>query len=371
MIRVGITGSDGFMGQNLLRFLQSKKDQIQVIDFKVEWFDQFDKMCEFVGQCDTIVHLAGVNRHDDEKYLFDRNIHLANILCEAAEKVNCYPDIVFSSSTQESLNNNYGNAKREARLLLANWCQRNGTNFTGLIIPNVYGPFGKPFYNSFIATFCHLLADGKHPQIQIDRSVGLIYVFEVINEIYNFIVTPKSNPEYNLEITAEHKVSEVLEKLNTFVELYVKEARIPELNSYFDITLFNTFRTYLLPDFYPFNLVKKVDDRGFLTEIIKENTGGQVFYSLTKPGIIRGNHYHTNKIERFCVLRGEALIKLRRICDSEIIEYKVSGENPVIVDMPIYYTHNIQNTGSTDLLTLFWSNEIYDPENPDTIFEEV
>ncbi|MBK6681717.1 MAG: NAD-dependent epimerase/dehydratase family protein [Ignavibacteriales bacterium] len=214
-------------------------------------------MCEFVGQCDTIVHLAGVNRHEDEKYLFDRNIHLAKILCEAAEKVNCYPDIVFSSSTQESLNNNYGNAKREARLLLTDWCQRKGTNFTGLIIPNVYGPFGKPFYNSFIATFCHLLAEGKQPQIQVDRSVGLIYVFEVISKIYNFIVAPKSNPEHNLEVTAEHKVSEVLEKLNSFVELYVKEARIPELNSYFDLTLFNTFRTYLLPDFYPFNLVKR------------------------------------------------------------------------------------------------------------------
>lgn len=371
MIRVGITGSDGFMGQNLLRFLQSKKDEIQVIDFAVEWFDQFDDMCAFVEQCDVIVHLAGVNRHEDEKYLYDRNIYLAKILCDAADKVNRFPDIVFSSSTQEHLNNNYGNAKKEARLLLADWCHKKGSNFTGLIIPNVYGPFGRPFYNSFIATFCHLLANGKQPEIQIDRSVGLIYVFEVIEEIYRFIAEPKNNSELELGITAEYKVSEVLEKLNSFSEMYVKEARIPDLKSRFDISLFNTFRTYLMPDFYPFRLVKKVDNRGFLTEIIKENTGGQVFYSLTKPGIVRGNHYHTNKIERFCVLQGEALIKLRRLCDSEIIEYKVSGENPVIVDMPIYYTHNIQNTGSSDLLTLFWSNEIFDPENPDTFFEEV
>jgi UDP-2-acetamido-2,6-beta-L-arabino-hexul-4-ose reductase len=371
MINVGITGSDGFMGTNLLRFLRSKKDQIQVINFQVEWFDDFEMLCKFVQKCDTIVHLAGVNRHEDEKYLYDRNVHLAKLLCEAAEVVNTKPDIIFSSSTQEHLNNNYGNAKKEARLFLANWCRSRGTKFAGLVIPNVYGPFGKPFYNSFVSTFCYLLADGKQPEIQIDRSVGLIYVFEVISAIYELIISPKTAPEIDLKVTAEYKVSEILQKLNLFVDSYVKEAKIPELKSYFDITLFNTFRSYLMPHFYPFKLGKKVDDRGFLTEIIKENTGGQVFYSLTKPGIVRGNHYHTDKIERFCVLQGEALIKLRRICDEEIIEYKVSGETPVIVDMPVYYTHNIQNIGSTDLLTLFWSNEIFDPEKPDTIFEEV
>jgi len=369
--RVGVTGSDGFMGKNLLRFFRSQGSPFKIVDFQVEWFDQPEKMKEFVSDCDVIVHLAGVNRHEDEKYIFNRNVELTEILISAVDSVNATPYFIFSSSTQEYLNNNYGTAKKEARLKLSSWASGNRVPFTGLIIPNVYGPFGQPFYNSFIATFCHLLAKRGEPEIQVDRSVGLIYVFEIAKKIYQLINSPEDNPELLLPITGEAAVSEVLNKLKHFSELYQKEARIPELNNYFDVTLFNTFRSYLVPGFYPFSLMKRTDDRGFLTEIIKENTGGQVFYSSTKPGITRGNHYHTNKIERFCVLQGEGLIRMRRIEENEIFEFRVSGDAPVIIDMPVWYTHNITNVGSSEMLTLFWSNEIFDPENPDTYFEAV
>lgn len=371
MKRVGVTGSDGFMGQNLIRYFRSLKADLELIDFDVTWFDDSGKLRDFISQCEVVVHLAGVNRHDDESYIYNRNVELADLLISAADSAGVTPYFIFSSSTQEFLNNNYGNAKKEARLKLASWAEANSVPFTGLIIPNVYGPFGRPFYNSFIATFCHLLSNGGKPEIQVDRSVGLIYVFEIAAKIYELIESPVKDPELLLPVTAEATVSEVLAKLNTFASEYLSEAKIPALQNYFDVTLFNTFRSYLVPDFYPFSLVKRVDDRGFLTEILKENTGGQVFYSSTKPGITRGNHYHTNKIERFCVVSGEGFIRMRKVGETEVHEFKVTGEIPAIIDMPVWYTHNITNTGSSDMLTLFWSNEIFNPENPDTFFEEV
>jgi UDP-2-acetamido-2,6-beta-L-arabino-hexul-4-ose reductase len=146
---------------------------------------------------------------------------------------------------------------------------------------------------------------------------------------------------------------------------------IPELNSYFDICLFNTFRTYIKNDHYPVDLFLHKDDRGHLSEVIKTNVGGQAFFSVTKPGITRGNHFHRRKIERFCVVEGEALIKLRKIGTDDVIEYRVSGEKPATIDMPIFYTHNITNVGDRDMYTLFWSNEFFNPEDSDTFYEEV
>ena len=167
------------------------------------------------------------------------------------------------------------------------------------------------------------------------------------------------------------KVTEVLAKLNNFHRSYAKKGVFPDLSNYFDLCIFNTYRSYLEPEFYPFDLELHSDDRGSFAETVRANSKGQTSFSTTKPGITRGNHFHIRKVERFCVLKGKAIIQLRKICTDKIIEYKLSGQQPAFVDMPVWYTHNIKNIGNEDLYTLFWINGFYDPDNPDTFYEKV
>jgi UDP-2-acetamido-2,6-beta-L-arabino-hexul-4-ose reductase len=370
MIKVGITGQPGFMGTHLANYL-NLKEEIEIIPFEDEYFDTEGKLKEFAAQCDVIVHLAAMNRHNDPKVIYETNIRLVKQVIEVLEELNHTPHIILSSSTQEERDNPYGRSKKAGRKLFEEWAKRNDAHFSGLIIPNVFGPFGVPFYNSFISTFSHQLANDLEPKIEIDAKIKLIYINDLVEFFYKVISEkPKENPIY-VDHIAERKVTEVLKKLHDFKTTYVGNNIIPELDSYFDICLFNTFRTYIKNEHYPVDLFLHKDDRGHLSEVIKTKVGGQAFFSVTKPGITRGNHFHRRKIERFCVVEGEALIKLRKIGTAEVIEYRVSGEKPATIDMPIFYTHNITNVGDRDMYTLFWSNELFNPEDSDTFYEEV
>ncbi|HBX53520.1 MAG: epimerase [Bacteroidetes bacterium RIFOXYA12_FULL_35_11] len=371
MKKIGITGQSGFIGYHLYQYLRLQKKQVQLIDFKDQYFEDEGQLSRFVGSCDVIVHLAGMNRHGDPQVIYDTNIRLAHQLTNAADRVGAKPHILFSSSTQEERDNPYGKSKREARLWLANWAAQKGVKFTGFVIPNVFGPFGNPFYNSVIATFSHQIASGQNPKIDIDAEMKLIYVNNLVEIIYQNCISEDSKSEVFVNHMASYKVTEVLSKLVDFKETYMDKGVIPELPEYFDVCLFNTFRCYMNPAHYPFYLKNNQDNRGSLFEAIKTNTKGQMFFSTTHPGIIRGNHFHRRKIERFCVVKGEAVIRLRRVGTSEIIEYPVSGDKPSFIDMPVYHTHNITNTGNSELLTIFWANEFFNTNDPDTYFEEV
>jgi len=370
-IKIGITGQAGFVGTHLYNLLKTKSD-VTAIPFEDAYFENQALLVEFVKQCDVIVHLAAVNRCNSQEELYETNIRLVNLLIDAMQTAKVSPHVIFSSSTQEERDNLYGKSKREGREKLSAWAENNRVLFTGLVIPNVYGPFGKPFYNSVVATFCHQLTRGEQPEINVDGSLKLIYVGELAEQIYQAAVSEKSNKELWLPHTAEKKVSQLLTLLETYKTQYLEHGIIPSLLSVFEINLFNTFRCYIdTKSHFPVLLKKNEDERGVFVETIKLYSGGQVSFSTTKPGVTRGNHYHTRKIERFVVLQGEARIQLRKIGTSEVLNYTLSGENPGYVDMPIWYTHNITNIGKTELITQFWINEIFNPDDTDTYFEKV
>lgn len=373
MIKVGITGQAGFVGTHLYNTLGLTPDKYERIFFEDSYFQNVDLLRAFVKQCDVIVHLAAMNRHPDPQVIYDTNIKLVKQLIEAMEEEGVTPHILFSSSTQEERDNEYGKSKREGRELLEQWAIRNNANFTGMVVPNVYGPFGMPNYNSFVATFCHKLTHGETPQVLQDSVVNLIYVGSLVAHIIHKIETKTVAIERDLvPFDFEKKVTDILSLFENFKSLYFDQGFIPELKDKNEINLFNTFRCYIdNAKRFPVKLVQHADPRGVFVETIKLGVGGQVSFSTTVPGITRGNHYHIRKIERFTVIKGKALIQLRKIGTTEVLNFYLDGSEPSYVDMPIWYTHNIKNIGNEELYTQFWINEWYDPTDGDTYFETV
>ena len=372
MKKIGITGQNGFVGQHLYNTLGLTPEEFERIDFKKDYFEDEGQLDSFVSQCDVIVHLAAMNRHESEQYIYDTNVRLATQLAASLKRTNSKAHVLISSSTQEERDNLYGKSKKEGRQILVDWASENGAKITGLIIPNVFGAFGKPFYNSFIATFCYQLTHGEFPTIAADGEVKLIYVQELVNAILKEIRSEASHPELFLEPTATKKVSEVLSLLSEYKSKYFEGGEIPTIKDTFEHNLFNTYRSYIEhTTHYPIKFTQHTDPRGAFVEIIRLGIGGQCSFSTTVPGITRGNHYHTRKIERFAVIKGKALIRLRKIAAEEVLDFYLDGNEPAYVDMPIWYTHNIKNIGEEELYTIFWINEAFNPENADTYFENV
>lgn len=373
MKKIGVTGQAGFLGSHIVNNLELTPDQFQVIPFERSFFEDEEKLDNFVSSCDVIYHLAAMNRHEDEQFIHDTNIQLVNRIISSLERTNSTPHILFSSSSQESKGNLYGKSKLKGRELLEYWAIEHKAKFTAFIIPNVYGPFGKPFYNSFVATFCYLLNNNGAPEVLNDSEVDLIYVQNLVVAM----LTPLKNQIEIIEnITVPkdgtYKVTEVLSLLQRFKKDYVDNSIMVSLGDAFELNMFNTFRSYINhKEHFPVSYTQHKDDRGAFVEIIRLEQQGQVSFSTTVPGITRGNHYHTRKIERFSVIKGKALIELRKVGTEEILSFELDGEAPSYVDMPIWYTHNIKNIGDEELYTMFWINEFYNPEDADTYFETV
>ena len=374
LVRVGITGQEGFMGSHLFNFLGTKLEEIKRISFKRNYFEDEVELQSFVKSCDVIVHIAAMNRHEDEQVLYNTNLGLVHKLVNACEVTKSSPKIIFSSSTQEDIDNLYGKSKRDGRKYFEDWATNNNGQITSLIIPNVFGPFGRPFYNSFISTFSHQIIQGEKPKIINDSRVNLIYINELSDAFYNEIIKQDSEKikSYIVPETSSRKVSEILGLLNYFKIEYLENGQVPKVDlNTFELDLFNTFRSFIPKDYFPRKFTKHNDERGAFVEIMRAGSAGQSSYSTTVPGITRGNHYHTRKVERFAVISGKASIQLRKVDSEEVIEYILDGEEPAYVDMPIWYTHNITNIGNTDLITLFWINEPYNPQEADTYFVSV
>lgn len=377
MIKVGITGQPGFVGTHLFNTLGLYPDEFERVPFEDAFFQSDAELRQFVKKCDVIVHLAAMNRHPDPQVIYEINLKLVNQLIDAMDVEQVRPHVLFSSSTQEERDNEYGKSKREGRTLLEKWAQRNDASFTGMVVPNVYGPFGRPNYNSFIATFCYKLTHGETPQVLQDSDVRLIYVGSLCNHILDKIravritglpVIERDKVPYDFD----KKVTEILSLFEMFKDIYSDKGYIPELKDRNEVNLFNTFRCYMdTASLFPVKLVQHTDSRGVFVETIKLGVGGQVSFSTTVPGITRGNHYHIRKIERFTVIKGKARIQLRKIGTDEVLDYYLDGNEPSYVDMPIWYTHNITNIGTEELYTQFWINEWYNPEDGDTFFEQV
>ncbi len=375
MLKIGITGQSGFIGAHLYSTIGLFPQKYTRIPFEDRYFDDNSQLRGFVASCDVIVHLAAINRHINPDVIYNTNISLVNKLIEACEFSHSNPHILFSSSTQEERDNLYGRSKREGRELFENWARRSGSRFTGLVIPNVFGPFGYPYYNSVVATFCYQLTHNEMPQIEIDGDLKIIYIADLVSSILYKI---DGNSDFNkierfeIPYTSTIKVAKLLEKLNRFKNQYFDDGVIPNLSDTLDRNLYNTLLTYIDHNsFFPFILKKNTDERGFFVEAIKLNSGGQVSFSMTKPGITRGNHFHTRKAERFIVIKGKAAIEFRRIGTKDKFTFVLDGEKPSLVDMPVWFTHNITNVGSDDLYTIFWISEQFDSLDSDTFFEQV
>jgi UDP-2-acetamido-2,6-beta-L-arabino-hexul-4-ose reductase len=368
-MKIGITGQVGFIGTHLKNFLTLQKE-VEVIPFADDYFDGDIRLQDFVKRCDVIVHLAAINRHPSPQYIYEKNVELVQKLIDACENTSSKPHILFSSSIQEEKENEFGNSKKVGRELLEKWAALNNTITTGMVIPNVFGPFGKPYYNSVVATFCHQLTHGEEPTIQVDGVLPLIYINDLVSDIFNLIQTRTAGKAL-IQHRYEVKVSEILESLKEFKRDYFDKGVFPNLDSPLKLALFNTYRCYVPHEHYPFPFKLNTDNRGTFVEIARTGSSGQFSYSTTKPNITRGNHFHTRKAERFAVIKGKAKISLRKIDTNEVIEYIINGENPAFVDMPIWHTHNITNIGEEELITLFWINEPYNETDPDTFFVNV
>jgi UDP-2-acetamido-2,6-beta-L-arabino-hexul-4-ose reductase len=372
MKKIGITGQNGFVGYHLYQTINLFKDEFTLVNFDRSFFEDGASLDEFVSQCDVIVHLAALNRHNDPEVVYKTNTGLVKQLIASLERTASKAHVLISSSTQEERDNLYGKSKKEGRLLLSDWANRNGGRLSGLIIPNVYGPFGHPYFNSVIATFCHQLAKGETPKIDVDGNLKLIYVGELVTEIIRLICNNDNSHEQIIPFTAEAKVSEILALLQYFRTSYQDNGEIPVLQNDFEHKLFNTYRSYMdVENFFPRKFVQHADNRGVFVEIARLGISGQMSFSTTLPGITRGNHFHTRKIERFSVVKGKALIQLRRIGTNTVHNFYLDGDESAYVDMPIWYTHNITNIGEEILYTIFWINEAFDTNNPDTYFEIV
>ena len=372
MIRkVGITGSNGFIGWHLCNILSLDIGKFEIIKFPRSCFDRNTEIDSYVNKCNIIIHLAGINRHGDQNYIYEKNIELANNLINSLTRTRFKGHLIYSSSIHENKESAFGRSKKNSRELLEEFSIKNNILFSGLLIPNVFGAFGVPFYNSVISTFCYQLLAEQKTNIENNIDLNLIYIDDLIKKIIEIIVNQKIGI-INIEHTNTYKVSELLNLLTQFKFEYIENGIMPMLHTRFHINLFNTFRSYInIENSYPILYKNNTDTRGNFVEIVKLNSGGQISFSTTNMGITRGNHFHTRKIERFSVIKGNALIKLRKKSESKIFEFYLTGDQPSYIDIPIWYTHNITNIGKDNLYTIFWINEFFDTLDSDTYYELV
>lgn len=366
MRTVAITGAGGFLAWHLRCRLHALGWRAPLLLNREIWSDA-ERRRDLLRQAGAVVHLAGVNRANPDE-VEQGNIRLAKELVGALDASGVKPQVVYASTTHIERETAYGLGKRRAGEILGEWAGRNHATFTNLVIPHVFGEQCRPFYNSAAATFCYQIANGQEPIVENNSELELLHAQDVCAAIMRAI-EGRTNESIRLAgypIT----VVELLDKIHALDKSYRNDI-VPDLRDRFTLQLFNTYRGYLFPKHYPVRLKLHTDSRGSLFEAVKGDNGGQAFLSSTKPDITRGDHYHINKLERFLVVEGEAIIRVRKLFNDEIHEFTVSGAAPVYIDMPTLHTHNITNTGSGTLLTMFWSHEIFDPANPDTVREPV
>ena len=369
-MKILVSGYNGFVGQHFLRHLKKNNITAEVSLLNKADFLSSKNLLKKIDKNDYIFHFAGVNRDINEELVYEKNIIINEILHDSLNEIGFKGVLFFPSSIQENLTTAYGKSKKISRDLFQKQSNKLNYKFFSTITTNLFGPFGKPNYNSFIATFCSQLLDKKKPVIQEDREISLLYIDDFISQIIKLLF--KKEPDTEGFLTTKIKVSQVLEKLNLFHDQYYLNHQFPNIFSDFDLNLFNTYRSFINHKyFFPIFYRSFSDNRGNFLELIRSNSSGQGSFSTTKVGITRGNHYHTRKIERFSVVKGAAKITIRDIISSEKIEFILYSSSPAFVDIPVWYTHKIENIGKEELVTFFWINEHYDENNADTFIENV
>ncbi|MET4583953.1 UDP-2-acetamido-2,6-beta-L-arabino-hexul-4-ose reductase [Conyzicola nivalis] len=364
MTRIAITGSNGFLGWHLRSALVEQGADVSRVDMGAAF--NLTAATAAVDGADRVIHVAGINRGSDDE-VADGNVLFATQLAEAIRSAASAPrSIAFANSTQATNGSIYGESKSRASQVLADAAAAVGAKFDDVLLPNLFGEHGRPFYNAVTSTFSHLIANGETPSVENDKTLTLLHVQNAADLLSG--VTPIAD-QAGLEM--DIAVSELLQKLVAISAVYSR-GEIPDVANNFDRDLFNTYRSFTFPTQAPVKLTRHADSRGSFFEIIRTHGGtGQSSFSTTEPGISRGDHFHRRKVERFTVLSGTATIALRRMFTDDVIEFEVTGDAPAAVDMPTMWSHNITNTGPETLYTSFWTNDIFNPAFPDTIAEAV
>lgn len=369
-MKVLVTGAKGFIGKNLVSTLD-REDKYEIICIDRE--NSKEELEKGVLNSDFIVHLAGINRPKNEEEFFEGNTGLTEEIIEILKKNNKNTSILITSSIQADLDNAYGQSKKGAEEALIKYMADTKGNVFIFRLPNVFGKWCRPNYNSAIATFCHNIARGEEVWISNPtKEMTLVYIDDVVRNIKDVIDNEKTYiPGYqNVDIEHKATLGEIVDLINFFKESR-KSLMIPNMENELTKKLYSTYLSYLPEKDFSYPLKMNVDNRGSFTEFIKSKDRGQVSVNISKPGITKGNHWHDTKNEKFLVVSGEGVIRFRKVDSEEIIEYKVSGEKLEVVDIPVGYTHSIINTGERDMVTIMWVNEIFNPEKPDTIYLEV
>ena len=369
-MKIVITGSNGFVGKNLKEDLKATTDN-EILEVNRQ--TSSEDLKKYLLEADSVLHLAGINRPQREEEFKEGNVDFLSEVLEILKENPKKPDVILSSSIQATNDNPYGNSKRQGEGVLEQFSKENGNKVLIYRLPNLFGKWCKPNYNSVIATFCYKIARDEEIQVNDENVVlHLNYIDDVIKEFKNAIDGRPNieNGELKVPNVYEVKLGTIAKLLYEFKETANKKS-LPNTENSFEKCLYSTYLSYLPEDKFSYPLKMNVDNRGSFTEIFKTMDRGQVSVNISKPGIVKGNHWHHTKNEKFLVVSGTGVIRFRKIGEDEVIEYHVSGEKLEVVDIPVGYTHNIENLGDTDMVTIMWVNEIFDPNNPDTYFLEV
>lgn len=392
-MKILVTGAKGFIGKNLIAELKNRGyDDI----FEYDRDSSKEELLAYTRECDFVYHLAGINRPQDPKEFLEGNFGFTGELLDALSEAGNNAPVLVTSSIQAELSNPYGESKKKCEELLFS----RGSCVYVYRLPNVFGKWCRPNYNSGVATFCHNIAHDLPIQVN-DPSVTmrLVYIDDVVAEFVGALegrATPLSegkvygskaegrqdvisvteiaalcpeNAEAYKGVPVVHEISlgKIAELIYSFKESRAKLS-IPDMSDAFTSKLYSTYLSYLPEDKFSYELKMNSDDRGSFTEFIRNTDRGQVSVNISKPGITKGQHWHHSKNEKFLVVKGKGLIRFRKIDSEEIIEYPVSGDKLMVVDIPTGYTHSIVNVGDEDMVTVMWANEPFNPEKPDTYF---
>ncbi len=371
MKKVLVTGAEGFVGKNLCLSLK-RIENVEVMKFDLG--NTALELDEFLREADFVFHLAGVNRPKDESEFTMGNTVFTEDILEKLTTLNRRTPVLLSSSTQAALDNPYGLSKRAAEDAVFAYHKNTGSPVFVYRLANVFGKWCRPNYNSAVATWCHNVARDLPIQVRDrDANVTLVYIDDVVQ---SFIASMNSVETSCGEVLAvEPAYTKSLGEITDLIYTFHNEPGtllVPDQRDGFTKKLYSTYLSYLPEDKFSYPLSMHCDERGSFTEALHSDERGQVSVNISKPGITKGQHWHHTKHEKFLVVSGQGVIRFRKMVgDGKIIEYKVSGDKLEVIRIPPGYTHNIENVGTGDMVTLMWANEIFDPENPDTFFEKV
>lgn len=363
-MKVLITGANGFVAQNLIAHLNERAD-VGVLRFTRE--NTLADLSALVAQADCIFHLAGVNRPVNPQEFQTGNAALTQALCDAVKACGRQIPVVYTSSIQAALDNPYGTSKRGGEKALAELEASHGSSVHVFRLPNVFGKWARPNYNSAVATFCHNIARDLPIQVNDPQApITLVYIDDVIRYLVAVMdgelpETPFVTVEPQYSIT----VGELAEHVRTFRDS--RQTLITEpVGAGLMRALYSTYLSYLPPERFTYEVPKYGDPRGIFVEMLKTRDSGQFSFFTAHPGVTRGGHYHHSKTEKFLVVKGEACFRFRHIVSGEYYELYTKGELPEIVETVPGWTHDITNVGGDEMFVMLWANEIFDRERPDT-----